>query len=214
VTRERGVYSSCARQVKPPSCVSLLPAGDSAFIIRVFTFLFAAICISLCKRFFWRLLARYLSVSIRYSGLGSLGLCRLRISFSASSSENSTRLLLSVVLMRFSRISMRFSVSSSVVVLIIWRKLGVRVRAATCAGVAAEPVILENAALFGPWVSHLWCSLMWFMSSWWWLVLAGDARIMLLTPSFSVGLRALMIDSWKLYRAFGLFLIPLIWSVF
>lgn len=97
--------------MKPPSCVRRLPAGDSTFIIRVLTFLFAAICISLCNRFFWRVSERYLSVSIRYSGLGSLGLCRLRIRFSASSSENSTKLL-SAVLMRFSKISMRFSVSS------------------------------------------------------------------------------------------------------
>ena len=52
------------------------------------------------------------------------------------------------------------------------------------------------------------------MSSWWWLVLGGDARIMLLTPSLSVGLSALIIDSWKLYRSFGLFLAPLMWSVF
>ena len=145
-----GVYSICARQMKPPSCVRRLPAGDSAFIIRVLTFLFVAICISLCSLFFWRFSARYLFVSMRYSGFGSLGFCLLSISFSASSSENNTRLLLSVVLMRFSRISMRFSVSSSVVSLIIWRKVGVLVSAATCDGVVADPVILENAALFGP----------------------------------------------------------------
>jgi len=52
------------------------------------------------------------------------------------------------------------------------------------------------------------------MSSWWWLVLAGAARIMLLTPSFSVGLIALIIDSWKLYRSFGFFLVPVMWIVF
>ena len=40
-------YLICARQIKPPSCVRRLPAGVSAFIIRVLTFLFAAICISL-----------------------------------------------------------------------------------------------------------------------------------------------------------------------
>ena len=54
----------------------------------------------------------------------------------------------------------------------------------------------------------------WLMSSWWWLVLGGDARTMLLMPSFSVGLNALIIDSWKLYRSFELFLAPLMWSVF
>ena len=89
-------------------------------------------------------------MSMRYSGLGSLGFCRLSISFSASSSENRMRLLLLVVLMRFSRISIRFSVSSSVVSLISWRKAGVLVSAATWGGVLADPVILENAALFGP----------------------------------------------------------------
>ena len=193
-----GFYSSCAKQMKLPNCVRRLPAGDSAFIIRVLTFLFAAICISLCSLFFWRLAARYLSVSMRYSGLGSLGFCFLRMRFSASSSENITRVLLSVVLIRFSRILMRFSVSFSVVSLISWRKVGVLVSATTCGGVFAEPVILERVALFDPCVSHLWCSRMWLMSSWWYLVLTGDERTMLRTPSDSVGLRALMIDSWKL----------------
>ena len=136
--------------MKPPSCVRRLPAGDSAFIIRVLTFLFAAICISLWSLFFWRVSARYLFVSMRYSGLGSFGFCRLRMRFSASSSENSTRLLLLVVLMRFSMISMRFSVSCWVVSLISWRNMGVLVRAATWAGVFAEPVMVENEALFGP----------------------------------------------------------------
>ena len=184
--------------MKPPSCVRRLPVGDSAFIIRVLTFLFVAICISLCSLFFWRFSARYLSVSRRYSGLGSFGFCRLRMRFSASSSENSTRLVLSVVLMRFSRICMRFSASSWVVSLMSLRKLGVLVSAATWAGVVADAVIVENAALLCPWMSHLWCSCMWLMSSCLWLVLGGDARIMLLTPSFSVGLTAFIIASWKL----------------
>ena len=152
-------------------------------------------------------------MSMRYSGLGSFGLCRLRIRFSASSSEKSTRLA-SAVLIRFSMISMRFSVSCWVVSLISWRNIGVLVRAATWAGVVAEPVMVENEALFGPWVSHLWCCWMWLMSSWLWLVLAGDARIMLLTPSFRVGLRAFITASWKLYRSLGLFLAPWRWIVF
>jgi hypothetical protein len=58
-------YTSCAKQMKPPSCVRRTPAGESASTIRVFTFLFAAICISLCNLVFWRLPARYLSVSMR-----------------------------------------------------------------------------------------------------------------------------------------------------
>jgi len=207
-------YSSCAKQMKPPSCVRRTPAGDSAFTMRVLTFLFEAICISLCNLFFWRFSPRYLSVSMRYSGLGLLGFCRLRIRFSASSSEKSTKLLLSEALRRFSRIPMRFSVSSAVVSQIIWRNKGDLVSAVTWDGVLADPVVLEKAALFGLWVSHLWCSQMWLMNSWLWLVLGGDATIMLRTPSVSVGLSALMIDSWKLYRAFGLFRVPLIWSVF
>ena len=145
-----GAYSGCAKQMNPPSCVRRLPAGDSAFTIRVLTFLFVAICISLCNLLFSRLSARYLSVSIRYSGLGLPGFCRLRIRFSASSSENRTRLLLSEALMLFSRISIRFSVSSSAVLQMSWRNIGVLVSAATSEGVPAEPVILENAALFGP----------------------------------------------------------------
>lgn len=161
-----GFYSSCAKQMKLPNCARRLPAGDSEFIIRVLTFLFAAICISLCSLLFWRLPARYLSVSMRYSGLGSLGFCFLRMRLSASSSENITRVLLSLALIRFSRILMRFSISFSVVSLISWRKLGVLVSAATCAGVFAEPVILDNATLFDPCVSHLWCSRIWLMSSW------------------------------------------------
>ena len=144
------VYSDCTKQMKPPSCVRRLPAGDSEFTIRVLTVLFAAICMSLCNLLFSRVSARYLSVSIRYSGLGLHGFCRLRIRFSASSSENRTRLLLYVVLMRFSRIAIRFSVSASVVSVISWRKLVVLVSSATRGGVVAEPVILENAALFGP----------------------------------------------------------------
>ena len=145
-----GAYSGCAKQMNPPSCVRRLPAGDSAFTIRVLTFLFVAICISLCNLLFSRLSARYLSVSIRYSGLGLPGFCRLRIRFSASSSENSTRVLLPEVFMRFSRISMRFSVSSAVVSQISWRNIGVLVSSATSGGVPADPVILEKAALFGP----------------------------------------------------------------
>ena len=67
--------------------------------------------------------------------------------FSASSSEKSTRL--SALLSRFSRISSRFSVSSAVVSLINCLKAAVFVKAATSAEVLAEPVIVENVALFG-----------------------------------------------------------------
>ena len=94
-------------------------------------------------------------MSRRYSGLGLPGFCCLRIRFSASSSENSTGLFLFEALRRFSRISMRFSVSSTAVSLISWRKIGVLVSTDTWDGVPADPVIVENAALFGPCVSHV-----------------------------------------------------------
>jgi len=87
-------------------------------------------------------------VSNRYSGFGFPGACLQRMRFSASSSEKSTRL--SVSLSRFSRISSRFSVSSAVVSLINCLNRAVFVKAATCGGVLAEPVIGENVALFGP----------------------------------------------------------------
>jgi len=148
-------YSSCAMQTIPPSCERRTPAGDSTFTTLVLTFLFAAICINLCNLFFSRLSERYLSVSKRYSGLSLPGLCLLRTTVSTSSSENSTRLFFSEELRRFSKTSIRFSVSSAAVRLIIWRNVELLVSLATCDSLLADPVIWENAALFGPWTSHL-----------------------------------------------------------
>ena len=113
-------YSKRARQTSPPSCVSRRPSGDSALTILVLTFLFVAICISLCSLLFWWLPERYLSVSIRYSGFGLFSFCGPRIRFSASSREYSTRVSLLDLLRRFSKISMRFSVSFWVVSQISW----------------------------------------------------------------------------------------------
>ena len=66
-------YSRLAKQTIPPNWVRRRPAVDSALTILVLTFLFAAICISRCILFFSRLSERYLSVSMRYSGLGLPG---------------------------------------------------------------------------------------------------------------------------------------------
>lgn len=101
-----------SRQIMPPSWFSRMPVGDSLFMMRVFIFLFWAICISLFMRFFRLSPVRYLSVSSRYSGLGFPGISRLYMAYSASSSEIITSL--SVVLRRFSSSSRMFSVSSSV----------------------------------------------------------------------------------------------------
>ena len=87
---------------------------------------------------------------MRYSGFCLFGSCLFKIRFSASSSENNTALFWSAVLRRFSRISMRFSVSSVVVSEISVWKSGVLVSAATWGGVLADPVIVEKAVLFGP----------------------------------------------------------------
>ncbi len=54
------------------------------------------------------------------------------------------------VLRRFSSRSMRVSVSSRVVSLIILWNVEFLVRAVTLGNVSAEPVISESAALFGP----------------------------------------------------------------
>ena len=123
----------------PPNCVSRLPAFDSALITLVLTPFFAAIIISRFTRFFWRVPERYSSVSMRYSGWGLPGAWGYRMRFSASWSEKSTRL--SVLLRRFSRISRRFSVSSVAFSSMSCLKALVFVRAATCGGELAEPVI-------------------------------------------------------------------------
>src|SRR4030042_5846275 len=82
-----GVYSGCVRRIIPPSCVRRLPAGDSALMILVLTFLFWAICISLWSLFFWWLFAGYVSVTMRGSGFGLLGFHGARIVSSISLSE-------------------------------------------------------------------------------------------------------------------------------
>ena len=127
--------------------------------------------------------------------------------FSASSSEKSTKL--SAVLRRFSRISTRFSVSSAAFSWINSLNWDVAVKAATCGGLLAEPVICEKIALFAPCNSHVWCALMWLRKSIAKLVFGGEAIIMLFTPSFRVGRSAFMIASWKLYSALGSLRSPL-----
>ena len=79
-----------------------------------------------------------------------LVLCRFRIRFSTSASENNTTLFWSAVLRRFSRISIRFLVSSAVVSEICSWNSVVLVSVATWGGVLAGPIIVEKDVLFGP----------------------------------------------------------------